>query len=207
MPSQFAVSGESEAGTRSFRELMASLEGMISYEEALFLREAAANALGGCIVEIGSWRGKSAVAMAMGIEAPPPEQRPKIYCIEPHGSFVGLYGGRFGPEDRVAFYKTMLSTGCADRVALVNLPSTQAAASWREPIALLFIDGDHRYDAVRQDVEGWMPFLVEGGQIVFDDALDPAAGPYQVIMQLMQSGKFIRSSAVGKVVALRRTMP
>jgi methyltransferase family protein len=206
MRSQSEVPAEVEGSARSFRELMASLEGMISYEEALFLRDAAAKAVAGCIVEIGSWRGKSAVALAAGLEARPLDERPKIYCIEPHDAFTGIYGGRFGPQDRSAFYRTMLSSGCAERVALVNLPSSHAVAGWREPIALLFIDGDHRYDTVRSDVDGWVTFLVERGQIIFDDALDVSAGPYRVIAELLESGKFIRSGGIGKIVALERTM-
>lgn len=186
-----------------FAELMASLQGMISLEEATFLRDAAANAEGGCIVEIGSWRGKSAVALAMGVLARPFGQRPQIYCIEPHRTFTGVYGGQFGPHDREAFYETMLSTRCAEHVALINLPSEQAAAGWREPIALLFVDGDHAYSAVRRDLDAWIPFLVPRATIIFDDASDPAGGPYRVIGELEKSGKAERYRDIGKITAMR----
>jgi hypothetical protein len=190
-----------------FAACMASLPGMISLDEAQFLRRAAAEAQDGCIVEIGSWRGKSAVAMALGLESRPLENRPLIYCVDPHRPFVGIYGGRFGAEDRKGFYETMLASGCAERVALINLPSGQVAESWREPIALLFIDGDHSYDGVRQDVAGWFPFLTANAVAAFDDALDINGGPYRVIAELIGSGAFEPCGKAGKIAAIRQRSP
>jgi len=37
------------------------------------------------------------------------------------------------------------------------------------PIHLLLIDGDHRYPAVRKDIEGWTPKIVPGGYVIFHD--------------------------------------
>src|SRR4051812_10676576 len=74
----------------------------------------------GCIVEIGSYRGGSAAALAEGVQRAGRET--PIYAIDPHEPFAGVRGGEFGPEDRAGFYRRMLETGAYTLVRLVNLP-------------------------------------------------------------------------------------
>lgn len=180
-------------------------EGMISADEAALLYQLAAHLGAGCIVEIGSWRGKSAVALAWGARTQPPERRPMVYCIEPHAAFEGIYGGRFGPPDRVAFLQALLRAECAEGVGLVSLPSVSAAKGWPHAIGLLFVDGNHTESAVQADVDAWGAFLVDGGFIAFDDALDGAVGPARVIARLVASGAYKRSHTCGKIVVLQQT--
>lgn len=43
---------------------------------------------------------------------------------------------------------------------------------WKQfigPIHLLFIDGDHHYETVKRDIEGWTPKVVIGGIVIFHD--------------------------------------
>src|SRR5256884_4232168 len=47
-------------------------------------------------------------------------------------------------------------------------------------IDLLFIDGDHEYEAVRRDFEDWSPHLREGGIIIFHDTNGSWLGPTQL---------------------------
>lgn len=180
------------------------IEGMISADEAALLYRLASKPRAGCIVEIGSWRGKSAIAMALGAKTLPPAKRPTITCIEPHAESTGILGGEFGPRDREAFFKAVLDAGCAESIALVNLPSTSAAKAWSKPIGLLFIDGDHSEEGVQTDVDAWMPFLTRTGIIVFDDATDKSIGPARVIARLLSSGEFLLVKRVGKVAVLRK---
>jgi len=37
------------------------------------------------------------------------------------------------------------------------------------PVHLLFIDGDHSYQAVAKDIAGWTPLIVPGGVVIFHD--------------------------------------
>jgi predicted O-methyltransferase YrrM len=182
-----------------------TFEGMISASEAELLHSMAANLKAGSIVEIGSWRGKSAIALALGARTQDETCRPMIYCVEPHAEFVGVYGGRFGARDRRAFFEAVLRADCAEGIALLNLPSTAAARAWTGPIGLLFIDGDHSEPAVQSDLDAWASFVVDGGYIAFDDALDSDVGPARVIARLLASGAFTHWSTVGKVVVLQKT--
>jgi len=38
-----------------------------------------------------------------------------------------------------------------------------------EPLDFLFIDGEHTYEGVKQDVEAYSPFVTAGGLVVFHD--------------------------------------
>lgn len=42
-------------------------------------------------------------------------------------------------------------------------------ADFKDPVHLLFIDGDHHYAVVKEDIKNWIPKVVPGGIIVFHD--------------------------------------
>jgi hypothetical protein len=192
---------ESTAQTTELRELLGRTEGMITLAEGTLLYELAKAVEEGCIVEVGSYRGRSTVALARGSldghEVP-------VYAIEPHELFTGVLGGQFGPQDRAAFFRAMLDSGCAEVVRLINLSSEQVAPTWRMPVSLLWIDGDHRYEGVRRDFDCWLPHVTPTGTIVFDDSRDPQLGPLRLIEKLVDGGGFAVTKVVGKVTALQR---
>ncbi len=176
-------------------------EGMISVEEAELLHRLAAHLAVGCIVVVGSWGDKS-IALARGAKANPAQ--PLVYYIDPHARFTGVYGSEFGVHDRRAFYTAMLAAGCAEDVALINLPSTAAAHAWPYRAGLVFVDGHPAEAAVEADVAAWAPHVVDGGYLAFGDALDPDAGPAQVIARLIASGHYTRAVSSGTIVVLQK---
>ena len=182
-------------------EFLDRTEGMTSLAEAKLLYELAREVRKGCIVEVGSYRGRSTVALGRGsLDG----HGVPVFAIEPHQTFTGVLGGRFGPADAGAFHRAMLETGCYHVVRLVNLSSEQVAPGWRLPVALLWIDGDHRYEGVRRDFESWRPYLMAGATVVFDDAADPAIGPYRLIAELLATGGYEKVREFGKMTVLRR---
>ena len=46
-------------------------------------------------------------------------------------------------------------------VRLINLSSEVISVGWTKPIALLWIDGDHRYDSVVRDFKCWEQYLTK----------------------------------------------
>lgn len=52
---------------------------------------------------------------------------------------------------------------------LVFIPAFSGELIWRRPIDVLFIDGDHDYDAVLIDLERFVPYLLKGGLLILDD--------------------------------------
>lgn len=186
----------------NFENFLLEYEGGISVQEGLALAHFARECTTGCIVEIGSYKGKSAIALAHGLEGA--ENISLVYCIEPHACFTGVYGWQFGPEDRGDFYRIMLATGYYKSIGLVSLSSADAANGWKKAIGLLFIDADHRYEAVHNDVILWEPNLMVGGVLALDDATDEAVGPIHVARDLIRQGRFEEIETVGKVVFLRK---
>jgi predicted O-methyltransferase YrrM len=184
-----------------FAEVFDKTEGMIDLAVARLLYELAKDVRAGCILEVGSYRGRSTVALGLGSLN---GRRPPVYAIEPHETFQGLLGGRFGPGDRAAFYRAMLETGCYEVVRLINVSSEVIAPGWTHEIGLLWIDGDHSYQGVKRDVACWLPHLAGHGLIVFDDTLDPSLGPHQVITEMIQTHGFEVVRRVGSVAVLHR---
>jgi hypothetical protein len=181
-------------------EFLGRTEGMTSLAEARLLYELAREVHSGCIVEVGAYRGRSTVALGRGsLDG----HRVPVFSIEPHQTFTGVLGGRFGPADAGAFYRAMLETGCYHVVRLVSLRSEQVVQDWRLPVALLWIDGDHRYEGVRRDFESWRPHLIQEALVVFDDATDPAIGPYRLIAELLATGGYEAIRSFGKMAVLR----
>jgi predicted O-methyltransferase YrrM len=176
-----------------------SVEGMVSDAEAAKLIELAAGTPAGtCVVEVGSYRGRSTCALAIGAEGA------RVYAIEPHESFAGVLGGSFGPPDRRAFFENLLRVGVVEKVRLVNLSAEVVCKGWTLPIGLLWIDGDHTEEGVRRDFGAFEPFLQAGGVVAFHDARDPEGGPAKLIEELRASGAYEPADAVGELIALRR---
>jgi hypothetical protein len=160
-------------------DALRDVEGMIAPGEAALLTRLAAGVEAGCIVEVGSYRGMSTIALARGANVP-------LYAFDPHEHFEGVMGGVFGPADRRAFFENLLRAGLVEKVRLVNLSSEVVAPGWEQPIGLLWIDGDHRYEAVRRDFECWAPHLI--GPVAFHDSTGPTLGPARLVDELLDQG-------------------
>jgi len=122
------------------------------------------------IVEIGSYMGRSTVALALGSLA---GNSVRVYAIDPHESFVGAKGGVFGPQDMELLYVNLIRAGVGRTVAAVCLPAAEVAAGWTKSVGLWFHDGDHREAALRRDLENWWQHIAINGKLVFHDSSSP----------------------------------
>jgi predicted O-methyltransferase YrrM len=150
-------------GTRALG-LHAQLEGQLAIEETHFLLTRAAGAR--TIVEIGSYRGKSCAALALG-SAP----HGRVTAIDPHLSCEGAGTTGYNAEDEAVFHRTMLRMGVADRVTHIVKTSHEARAGWPDdqPIDFLWIDGDHSYEGLRTDLNDWAELVAPGGLLAGHD--------------------------------------
>ncbi len=115
------------------------------------------------IVEIGTYQGKSIVAMALDAQTP-------CFAIDPHEPSVGD-SFQFGDTDRAALMANLVKAGVAWKVRLWDVQSQYAARGWPgHQIGLLFIDGVHSYEGVRADLTSWLPYVAVDGLVAFHDS-------------------------------------
>lgn len=152
----------------------------------------------GVIVEIGSWKGKSTVALALGAGSLHPE---KIYAIDPH---------RVMPEEgyledtEAEFLTNLKRAGVEKQVIPMIMTSEVAARRWDKPIRLLWIDGDHRYEAAKLDFSLWEPHLVEGGILAMHDTIRKK-GPKRVLWEnVFHSNRFQEIAIIDNITAVRK---
>lgn len=188
--------------SQSHIDLAMSLEGQTSEQECRLLFELASQVEQGCIVEVGSYRGRSTVALAYGVIAS--GSLAPVYALDPHEPFQGILGRLFGPKDRCAFFRNMLNAGACEVVRLVNLSSEVVTANWPFPVSLLWLDGDHTYEGVRRDFDCWDPHVVKGGVVAFHDSMDSELGPYVVVTELLDTNRFLEIRQAGLTTVLRK---
>lgn len=175
--------------------------GSTDAEEVALLYGLAARNRSGVIVEVGSARGRSTVALALGSKS---GYQSPVYALDPHERFVGVMGGRFTPEFRGLFFKNLLKTGTAEIVRLVNLSSEIVTPGWTLEVGLLFVDGDHTYEAVKRDYLCWLPHLLPGGLMVFHDSLDTAVGVHLVLREAIAAGELRELEVVSRATVLQK---
>ena len=193
-----AASFEREA--EHARQRAALVEGWLSDAQGRALFRAAAETDGrGAIVEIGSWKGRSTTWLASGARL----AGHRVYAIDPHCRSREYPSAETLDE----FLGNLARNGLADIVEPLVMTSEAAAAHIGGPVELLFIDGDHSYEAVRRDAELWLPRLIEGGTVMFHDVATAAySGPRRIVREMVcRSPWFHGISRVGSMVVAHRT--
>ncbi len=123
------------------------------------------------MLEIGTATGGSLFALA------------QMCAPDAHIISIDLPRGRFGggyPRWKIPLYKSFASA--TQQLDLIRADSHEPATAARvnellagRMLDLLFIDGDHSYDGVRQDFEAYKPLVRPGGLIAFHDIAPPRA--------------------------------
>ncbi|WP_350335030.1 class I SAM-dependent methyltransferase [Coralliovum pocilloporae] len=178
----------------------------------LFALTLSSSHLEGDILEMGSWCGRSAVAIGMAARLSP---NTRVFCVDlfperndwfanddgSHSFSVVLDGVKYDAHheqtvwdepfqrDIVPVYDRFGSTLNAFTSAIeannlqdVVLPCRGTMKTFSKTVRddfkvrLAFVDGDHSFDAVSQDIRIINSFLVPGGWICFDDAFSSYEG-------------------------------
>jgi len=156
--------------SEKFREVWPAIrgvEGWLPKADASFLYDAAcaAERLDGVIVEIGAYKGRSAVTMGFAGSS-------DIYSVDPFKERT-LQDGSIVPFNITDFATNIKKAGLEGRVNPIVMTSKLARDHWTrnvsKPIKLLFIDGDHSYEHVCEDYELWNDLVIDGGWIIFHD--------------------------------------
>jgi predicted O-methyltransferase YrrM len=186
---------------RTTLKQLASAKGLTPHEACLELAELARVVPPDqVIVEIGVYMARSTVYLAYGAQT---GNKAHVYGIDPWDlpGDRGPYGADpTGTQPhRVQFTATrtlqaarreVRRHGMRDDITLYREFSADVAARWepRPKIGLLYVDGDHRYDFVRGDLEAWAPNLAPDAMIVFDDYADTHPEVIQAVQDMVSDG-------------------
>lgn len=78
--------------------------------------------------------------------------------------------GRLGTSFPMRIAVREIARCSRGRFQLLRATSVAAVDRWEGPIDFLFIDGDHSYEGIRADWEGWSRFVAPGGVVCLHDS-------------------------------------
>ena len=163
-------------------------EGFLQRDEGPLLYRLARGVKKGCIVEVGSWKGKSTVWIGWAIKDA--KKQLPFYAIDPH---TGSEEHQIKNKKVWTFeeFKANIKTGKVKSVVTpLVMTSEMAVHKVKQPVSFVFIDGDHTYEAVKKDFELWFPKVSIGGIMAFHDTTN-WPGPKRVVRdQLYFSDRF-----------------
>jgi len=119
-------------------------------------------------VELGTWMGASAIPVARSVR----RWRGTLTCVDTWSGSVSERTVQ-QPWMLVHCVRNLILAGVSASVRLVVSTTADAARFWTEPIDYLYIDADHSYASVVEDLQAWVPHVKPGGLIVGDDYNNP----------------------------------
>lgn len=169
------------------RRMLATIPGEISEREGLGLAWLASRVPAGlCIVEIGSYMGRSTCYLAEG--ALHSGSGVQIFAVDLWGE--APWPQYSDPTNYQAFCRAVSALRLRDMVTAMPADSSPAAAAWAGPsIGLLFVDANHTFEGVGNDYRAWQRHIAPGGLLALHDAADPQWGVGRAIDEvIMPSG-------------------
>ena len=128
----------------------------------------AKEAHGGCIVELGTYHGNGAIALALGTRD---GHNLPVYTIDDYRERKGWANEPYSPDDEAVFHHNVVRAKV--EVNLVRWNARNATAMWEEKIALLHWDLGI-FSSMKEDLEKWAPHVV--GVVVVHDTFDQRLG-------------------------------
>jgi len=188
-----------------FNEVWPKIEnipGWMSEPDMRFLYNTAKTAKPrGVIVEIGSFKGRSTISLALGsMEG----NKQFVYAIDKFAEFTTEQHKTLYPNFFDDFKRNVTNAGVKDIVKPIQMTSAEASMSWSDPISFLFIDGDHAYESVKQDFSLWARHIVIGGILAFHDTRS-WPGPTQLAKEIDEcDNAFKKTVMIDEITAFVR---
>ncbi len=176
--------------------------GWLSLDEAWALHQAARLALqrrpAPVAVELGSWKGRSTVALASAFAT---GGRGVLHAVDPHTG-TGTHARAREADTQAVLRRTLTAAGVAAHVSVVASTSREARAAFApRSVDLLFVDASHHRDDVADDLAGWAPLLAGGATAALHD-VTTKPGVAQVVRErvLPRGSPFAAPRLVGSTL-------
>ena len=175
----------------NFEQVFSSLPiaGWLAEDEGRLLWQAATSA-GGNILEIGSYCGRSAVLLASAMSG----TRRRLFCCDP---FRENFDGMKTPEPyqiALALLNSLCRSSLAQHVTICWQDEEHLRRDWQQGrLGLLYIDGDHSYEATLGALNRWGPLadsiaMHDYGQCESFEGVKRAADNYGLCPPLQCAG-------------------
>ena len=135
-----------------------SIEGFLHITEGTKLMQLSASLVNPVIIEVGSYKGKSSVAILEGMKSG------TLHCVDtfdgrtmPDSGYYQLFINNIGNDPRVIVH-------VGDSITIANSINIKL-----ESVDMLFIDSTHTEEAIIADINAWLKFVKPGGIICFHD--------------------------------------
>ena len=150
---------------------LAGVEGYFSADEAWALYGATLHSTAAAprVVEIGSYKGRSTIAIALALRD---RGDGLVVSIDPHApTGKASYVVEHGTADTFAEYLANVRRAGIERfVQPLRATSADARPDYDGvPIDLLFVDGSHDLDDVLLDIDTWLPLVADRAILAFND--------------------------------------
>lgn len=122
----------------------------------------------GLIIEIGSWEGRSTCVLANAIRP-----RPVIAVDTWQGSPGEISADLAAKRDVYGQFVTNVKVLTSGNVYVARQNWREFVPTIKDPVALCFIDAEHTYTEVRDNIAAILPLMSPGGIICGDDAGHP----------------------------------
>lgn len=155
----------------------------------------------GELVEVGSYHGKSTVALGSMLRSFFPDK--KVYAIDPHRGELWPKGqGPEGSPSLGMFRYNISRLGLEAYVEPIVAHSYEV--KWDQPIAFLFVDGLHDYENVSRDFRHFEPYLEKKALVAFHDYIDAFPGVQQFVNELLAGGLYEKADLAHSLMVLQK---
>ena len=151
---------------------------------------------GSKFVEVGSWRGKSTSAMCVNLANRKNKKDGRIdfYSVDT------WLGGPEHQKDLLVLTDTLYQDFLVNiepvrgYVQPLRMTSLEASKLFEDKsLDFVFLDGDHRYESIHNDIIAWLPKLKPGGMLAGDDYGNPEwPGVEQAVDELLDDVSYIK---------------
>jgi len=145
----------------------------------------------GSVVEIGSFRGRSAIVLGSSAA-----EGVQVVAIDPHagtdrGPREMTTSAETGETDHEAFVRNLTEAGVVERIDHIRAFSDRAHDEVDGDIDVLFIDGAHRYAPARADIVEWGGRVKPGGLMLIHDSFNSVGVTLAQLRELLLAAGWV----------------